>query len=118
MIEQINSYRKWQRRSTDEQYDGSTHFSVAVRLAMVAMLLSKGHTSWMFKSGAWWRIIIDHRSRFKGLYDDSIGTLTAGEYVSRYIRNEWIYPDSETVNAFNVSHFDITNWTSAPEKDE
>ena len=43
---------------------------------------------WMMKSGAWWRILTNHRSLLKqgaGHYDDD-ALLTAGEYVSKYSR--------------------------------
>ena len=120
MIEQINSYRKWQRRSTEEQYDGNTHFSLAVRLAMVALLLSRsrGHALWMLKSGAWWRIIVDHRSRYLGPHDSGKGSLTAGEYVSKYIRSQQHQPSDWVRPLFTLSIINKERWRRAPEEDE
>ena len=118
VLEQTNSYRKWQRRSTEEQYDGYTHFSLAVRLAMITLLFSKGHMLWMLKSGAWWRIIIDHRSRYVGEHDNQKGSLTAGEYVSKYIQTPWWDNGDRLGDAFGSSAFDNIRWKSAPEEDE
>ena len=118
VIEQINSYRKWQRRSTEEQYDGNTHFSLAARLAMIVLLLSKGHTGWMFGSGAWWRVIIDHRSRYIAEYDHRNGSLTAGEYVSRYIRTGAYEHGTVSYCAFVAMFTSNSDWRSAPEEDE
>lgn len=114
VIEQMNSYRKWQGRTTEDQYDGSTHFSLTVRFAMIALLHSKGHTHWIFKSGAWWRVIIDHRSRFVGPYDYGDGSLTAGEYLSRYIRSGRDF----VVGLSYLSGLHDCHWTSAPKKDD
>lgn len=118
VIEQINSYRKWQRRSTDEQYDGNTHFSLAVRLALIALLLSRGHTRWTFKSGAWWRLIIDHRSRYIGGYDHRQGSLTAGEFVSKYIQIGTYQRGTVMRQAFVIKNRGDYHWKSAPEEDE
>ena len=52
VIEQTNSYLKWQKRSLNETYDGQTPFALAVRLALLLWLVSKGHTYRMFTSGA------------------------------------------------------------------
>ena len=114
IIEQVNSYRKWKRRSSEEQYDGSTRFSLAVRVAMIAHLHSKGHTLWMFKSGAWWRVIIDHRSRFVGPYDYGDGSLTASEYLSKFIRSGRDF----VVGLSFLSGLHDCHWTSAPKIDD
>ena len=114
VIEQINSYRKWRRRSTEQQYDGNTHFSLAVRLAMIALLLLKGHTRWMFKSGAWWRLIVDHRSRFVSRYDLGKGSLTAGEYVSKHIRSGTFQRGPLIRRAFVLKKTVDYHWTSSP----
>ena len=118
VIEQMNSYRKWQRRSTEQQYDGDTQFSLVVRFAMIALLLSKGHTRWMFQSGAWWRLITDHRSRYVGFYDQGKGSLTAGEYVSKHIRSGTYQRGSVTRWAFKLRKLTDYNWISAPEANE
>ena len=106
VIEQVNSYLKWRKRRPDEPYNGETQFTLAVRLAILATLLSIGCTSWMFETGAWWRILINHRSRIITRYAPPIivsekGPLNAGEYASRYsqkkVRMEWedvpFYPE-------------------------
>lgn len=97
-IEQANSYLKWRKRSPDEPYDGKTQFTLAVRLALLTTFVSIGCTSWMFKSGAWWRILINHRSQIISRYGPPLGKsdkgpLNAGEYASKYshkdVRMEW-----------------------------
>ena len=98
VIEQVNSYLKWRKRSPDEPYNGETQFTLVVRLAILATLLSIGCTSWIFESGAWWRILVNHRSRIISPYDPQSdksdkGLLNAGEYASKYsqkdARMEW-----------------------------
>lgn len=109
LIEQVPGYRKWRRRSTKEveQYNGETRFTLVVRLAMLAYLVHHRNSQWMFKSGAWWRILVDHRSRICGHVLES-DCWTAGEYVSKYSKEShtgdffsvqrtiyWIYPAEE-----------------------
>ena len=97
-IEQMNSYRKWRRRSPDTAYSGKTQFALVVRLAMLAYLVSDGLLLWMFRSGAWWRILINHRSQIStrstrwGDRRYHSEALTAGEYVSKNITEG--YPTS------------------------
>ena len=83
---QINSYLKWRKRSYNEPYNGETQFTLAVRLALLAYLILNGHTSWMFISGAWWRILTNHKSRLVGdnCPREDMGRWNAGEYVSKY----------------------------------
>ena len=89
MIEQVNSYRKWSRRTNDQPYDGRTKFALVVRLAMLSYLLIN-HKHWTFESGAWWRIMINDRSEM--FFEMSTGyapaifepPLNAGEYVSKF----------------------------------
>lgn len=86
VIEQVNSYRKWRKRSFDTPYNGKTQFALVVRVAMLIYLISNWHTQWMLKSGAWWRILLNRKSLLQSHYkpwglDDR---LTAGEYVSKY----------------------------------
>ena len=94
VIEQVNSYRKWRRRRrSDVLGNGKTQFALVVRLAMLVYLASRGYTQWMWKSGAWWRILLNHRSFYK-LRDENFlqidEHLTAAEYVSKYSMN-WYY---------------------------
>ncbi len=126
LIEQMNSYRKWRRRSSEQQYDGKTQFTVAVRLALIAWLVSNRHTDWMFGSGAWWRIAIDHKSRIKDYIAygspsriipevplEDLRRLTAGEYVSKYSKG---FPDWVVKKRF-VGGWHI-RWMSPREEDE
>ncbi len=114
LIEQTNSYRKWRRRSPKQQYDGKTQFSLAVRLALIAWLVSNGHTHWMFKSGAWWRIAIDRKSRIEGLsvLEEDDGRLTASEYVSKYNKASF---NSVVDDYFQLNYI---RWTSPREEDD
>lgn len=86
-IEQTNLYRKWQKRSPDTTYSGKTQFALVVRLAMIAYLIWNGHSRWRLRSGVWWRILTNHRSRISTRRGDQAyrnENLTAGEYVSKY----------------------------------
>lgn len=88
LIEQTNSYTKWQQRSLDELYDGQTQFALGVRLALLIWLISQGHTYWMFTSGAWWRIMANHESRMFHTHLPQLdnGRLNACELVSKFQR--------------------------------
>lgn len=83
--EQVNSYRKWRRRRSDVLHNGKTQFASVVRPALLVYLVSNGHTQWMWKSGAWWRILMNHRSLLlcSVRYPRDDGCMTAGEYVSK-----------------------------------
>ena len=123
VIEQINSYRKWRRERAEQQYDGKTRFSLAVRLALIVFLVWNRHTHWMFRSGAWWRVIINHGSRLLGPYDGRKGSLTAGEYVSKYSKDDlWVhYPSvgrGSAGRAFRLDSLENVHWTSAQEGSE
>ena len=88
LIEQTNSYMKWQKRTLDDKYDGNTQFALGVRLALLAWLISQGHIYWMFTSGAWWRIIANHNSRMFHTHLPQLdnGRLNACELVSKFQR--------------------------------
>lgn len=113
VIEQVNSYLKWRKRSPDEPYDGNTKFILAVRLALLIQLVSDGHTSWMFKSGAWWRILTNPNSRListDGPREDN-GRLNAGEYMSKYGRVFWGIDDyGDTLSPYYLKG---VQWMSA-----
>lgn len=85
LIEQVNSYLNWQKGLPDDQCNGKTRYSLAVRLALLFHLVMDGQTGWMFPWGAWWRILLNDRSKLVSLDDarEDRGTLTAGEYVSK-----------------------------------
>ena len=87
-IEQINSYGKWRKRRFEYEYDGKTSFTLAVRLALIAELASITQAYW-FKSGAWWRVLVNHSSRLICLYDapQNKGRLTTGEWLSKRPNN-------------------------------
>ena len=86
VIEQVNSYCKWRKRRSDTRYNGKTQFALVVRLALLIYLVSNGYSQWMLNSGAWWRILMNHRPFLKSAFDHlgNDGRLTAGEYVSKY----------------------------------
>ena len=89
-IEQINSYRRWRRRRYEDQYDGNTSFTVAVRLALIAELMFTRPTKcWTFKSGAWWRIMVNHSSRVViQRFQERLNTC---EFLSKYGNNSWLW---------------------------
>lgn len=95
-IEQVNSYRKWRNRGHEEQYDGNTQFALSVRLAMLAFLVSNWDSLWVFKSGAWWRILVNNRSRVYNEWifpEEDRGRWNTGELVSKYGRESpnWLF---------------------------
>ena len=112
VIEQVNSYRKWRKRSRDALYDGKTQFALAVRLAMLVFLISDGHSKWMWKSGAWWRILINDRSLLTGSFGAMIddGSFTACEYVSKHsIRRSdqhWYFDEDDPIKWVKVKKDD------------
>lgn len=87
VIEQVNSYNKWRRRSGEEQYNRKTQFSLTVRVALITLLVLHGYARWMFISGAWWRLTVNHSSRMISVHCGQGGELTACEYVSMGITN-------------------------------
>ena len=60
---------------------------MTVRLAMLAHLIWQGHSRWMLRSGLWWRLLTNDRSRIlttRDIREDPNEVLTAGEYVSKW----------------------------------
>ena len=102
VIEQINSYFKWRKRSSDEPYDGNTQFTLAVRLALLVFVSSQGNFFGMFKSGVWWRILTNDDSRILGTYGPR--GVNAGEYVSKCGKAPW----SEHLS--NSNHWEGVQW--------
>lgn len=116
VIEQVKSYRKW-RRSDQEQSNRKTQFSLSVRFALITFLFSHRHTRWMFKSGAWWRLIVNHGSRLSNSYETRDGTFTAGEYVSMNIKECRDKVKDPYANFYLMTAGEC-RWTSAREKAE
>lgn len=110
VIEQVNSYREWQRSSFEEQYKKKTQFSLAVRFALITFLVLGGHTRWMFESGVWWRLIVNHGSRLNGAYVIEDGVFTAGEYVSMVIKKHW--KSTFRGSCFGLRMAESYRWTS------
>ena len=115
VIEQVNSYRKWRRRRrSDVLGNGRTQFALVVRLAMLVYLASNGYTQWMWKSGAWWRILLNHRSFYKTRDENSLKNdehLTAAEYVSKYIMS-W------SINSMHFDEDEVVQWIDTVEDEE
>ena len=111
LIEQVNSYRKWRKRRPDAPYDRETQFALVIRLAMLVFLISHGHSKWMWKSGAWWHILMNSRALLKN--DSSSRLLTAGNYVSTFMRS---IDSSYRYLWFNVD--DPVQWIDVKEDEE
>lgn len=63
-------------------------------------------------------LIIDHRSRYIGGYDHRQGSLTAGEFVSKYIQIGTYQRGTVMRQAFVIKNRGDYHWKSAPEEDE
>ncbi len=72
-----------------ENYHTKRNYSVAKRLKMFVWLVRNGHVSWMLKSGAWWRILVNDKTRLRDnnvpnqylLHRIGIYGMTACDYV-------------------------------------
>ena len=78
LVEEINNYLRWQRRNRGARMKTT----IGARISMLAWLCSHGHKTWMWKSGAWWRILVKSTSRLTKI-NGAIGPSVC-EYVSRY----------------------------------
>lgn len=116
VIEQVNSYNNWRRRSGEDQYKRKTQFSLAVRFALIIFIVLHGYTRWMFTSGAWWRIIVNHGSRIIDHYPYDDEAVTACEYVS--IRIAKYRKDEDRYSYFHLRPVRGCHWTSTREKGE
>lgn len=58
LLEEINKFVKWRRRG----HDAFGRYTLTLRVFMLAWLLKKGHMIWIWKSGAWWRILVNSES--------------------------------------------------------
>ncbi len=68
-FEQVIDYKTWQQREQGGIFWGKYHpeskYFVATRLKMFVWLVINGHVSWMLKSGAWWRILVNDKTRLR-----------------------------------------------------
>lgn len=122
VIEQVNGYFKWRKSGPDQPYNGKTQFALSVRLALLLCLVSNGRTNWMYRTGAWWRILTIHRSRIVSLYipRGDNGRLNAGEHVSKYdIWGQFRgHIEGDKCMGHNSFRVEGTRWTSARGEDE
>lgn len=107
LIELLNGYQNWQRERTKLSPNITTSsYSMGERVAMVVWLFRHHHTSWMREVGAWWRIIINDRTRHIPSVFMNGPLMSFGEYVSKYSRpvekntaSPW-----ELKRAFDLAH--------------
>lgn len=111
VIEQVNSYNKWRRTNGERQHNRKTQFSLAVRFALIKFLVLHRHTRWMFKSGAWWRLIVNHSSRHIYGPDGENAELTACDYVSTGIALDRMFISK--YGQFSLNGAERCRWTSA-----
>lgn len=87
---QLNSVLVWRKRRVEvPRYQKRPNYAIAVRLAMLAWLVTNGHWLWMYKSGAGWRILTNSDSGYRNKikYSEWVAEskgLTAGDFVSKF----------------------------------
>lgn len=100
LLEQMSSLRTWRARDP-EHYKGtltakpyghsSPNYSILVRAAMLAWLVTHGHWSWMVKSGAGWCTLTNSSAKYRPRWHGPIQGLTAGDYLSKFICPDHCY---------------------------
>lgn len=86
-IEEINSYRYWHSKRSEQEQTVKSKFSPGERIAMIAWLLRNDKLSWMRKSGAWWRIPFNNGTAFVQDPEFRGRNLSVSDYVSKY--SQW-----------------------------
>lgn len=86
IAEAANVYRNWHRKRAEQDRLGAEDkgltYSVVERIAMIMWLLRKHHLAWMWRTGAWSKILFNST---KPMGDDYSGRrYSAGELVSKY----------------------------------
>ena len=78
LIEEVNNYLGWQRKN----WGTRTQFTIGARIGMLALLWEYRHRTWMWRSGAWWRILTDNTDKLTN--QAGATNLSACEYVTKY----------------------------------
>ena len=112
-VEAITNYKGWPKEGSTD--DSRRNESLAFRLALLVWLVKNGHTTWMWRSGAWLCILSNDKlgkfvaTAFVYLQDLSTGFFPppdfpppekACDYVYRNIQSEelWRNFDLDTVS--------------------
>ncbi len=77
LLEEVNNYL----RCRTLKHAPRKRFTIGSRIGMLAWL-QKHHPKWMWKSGVWWRILIDSDSRVRS--PAKVSGLSACEVISKY----------------------------------
>ena len=104
LIELVNGYQIWQRgRPKVSPNITTSSYSMGERVAMVVWLFRHHHISWMREVGAWWRIMINDRTRHIPSVLMIGPLMSVGEYVSKYSRpvDDYAKTSWEFERAFN-----------------
>ena len=86
LIEEVNKYLRWQRKG----WGTRTQFTIGARIGMLAWLWEERHRTWMWRSGAWWRILTNNTAKLA--YQAGPTRLSACEYVAKY-SDDLDYPE-------------------------
>lgn len=78
LMREVNNYLRWRRRS----HDASIDFTIGARISMLAWLQGNQVGDWMWRSGAWWRILVNSDSRLRN--PGEARGLNTCEFVSKY----------------------------------
>ena len=116
-FELINDYKAWQERKQGgilwENYHPKPKYFFAARLMMFFWLVKNGHVSWMLKAGAWWRILVNDKTRLQDeyvpnqhlLHTIGLNGMTACDYVMVFgiLRKPGNDPNFEPFDSEDVS---------------
>ncbi len=109
LIEQANSYRKWQEGCLRKDLHEATKFTLMTRISMLIWLGLSQDRYLMTRRGLWWRVLINNKSRL--CYEDTSycndqDHPTAAEIVSAYSTGGGTFENG-------YQHWE---WKSAPPK--
>ena len=110
-FEQINDHKAWQWHEQEgilwNDDEPKPKYPVVIRVAMFVWLVKNGHVSWMLKSGAWWRMLVNDQTRLRNvcLLETGLIGMTAGDYVMRFgrFRDPGNEPNLDPFDPGNVS---------------
>ena len=85
LLEEVNKYFGWRSSAEEQTGTGSARkrLTIGPRISMLVWLQRHGHSGWMWKSGAWWRIIVNSDSQVKSPLEAR--GLNAFEVVSKHV---------------------------------
>lgn len=96
LIEEVYNYLRWQRSYDNRMrqkrgHDPRVRLTIGARMSMLALLWKYEHKNWLWRSGAWWRILTNNSSQLSE--PTQADELNACEYVLKHMMD--IRYDSE-----------------------